>query len=96
VKATKRAGKTREALAGLLMDRGYALDPDNIARGTPPMGGRHEAYAWDVYCYAEGDSRREGPLRYFYSWDTMTDCVKHGIVIEEETPFCFLVSADVK
>lgn len=71
----RAAGRTRIALAALLAQHGFKVEPSRIHRGATSARGAIDAYAWDV------DATRDGVGCYLASDDTMGECVRRGITV---------------
>lgn len=87
----KVIGKTRARLATMLEEAFKAqglsanIDPGNLrpASGAWRTMAHLDVYRWEGCCavtYPNGATLTT-PL---YCWDTMTDCVRHGFVIERD------------
>ena len=71
-----RPGRVRRRLAQLLEDAGFDITADELDTQEGAYRGPHWDLArWFAYCYLDGKRV------YIYSWDTMGDCIKHGISI---------------
>ena len=86
----RKIGKIREKLAEMLQAKGFMVQPEDfwIQEGVY----RHFAYdgaRWGAYWHPKKGSQ----LVYsIYSWDTMTECVRTGIVVmPDDTPCHFEV-----
>ena len=79
----KRAGRTKTKLAHMLMDVGFALNEEDLhdAKGFWRMR-QQDVYAWEAYILY---LPLERTVRVA-SWETMTELVKHGIVLGEYDP----------
>lgn len=83
-------GRVREKLAELLTAQGIDVDPFNL-RWADGQNSHvtEDCVRWDAY--VESVTRDDcvpmppGVKTYIYSWDTMTKCVSHGIVVTKDT-----------
>ena len=80
-----KPGRTRMTLAGLLASQGVTADAVDLW-GQEGTNRRVDGARWGCYAakWAIGadPTGRPWPRPFnLFSWDTMTDCVKHGIVI---------------
>ena len=72
-----KAGRIRHKLAKLICNlTGCLVDPHQIERTNPYERLYYDVVAWS--CWAQ---KPDGGHLHVFSWDTMTDCAKHGIEI---------------
>lgn len=67
----------REQLIKRLADAGYHCDQGGIY-AAEGVYRREDVVRWEAF-----PSTASGLKMYFYSWDTITDCARHGIVIRQ-------------
>lgn len=89
----KRRKTTREKLADLLRAEGFVVDASSLkdARGYWRTDVRADVYRWECYeaTRPQDNPNTPGIGVTACSWNTMTDCVRHGIVVEREKSPCF-------
>jgi hypothetical protein len=75
-------GKTRHKLAEMLCQlTGVLVEAEDLQRTNPNHRHWEDCCAWD--CWGTRPAKGTVPAHkvHIYSWDTMTACVKHGIVL---------------
>jgi len=80
-------GRTRRRLVELLEAEGFRDVSIAAAQGRERSDVRHDIYRWEGYAMKNTISCT------LYSWDTMTLCVRNGIVLQNESSWSFDVSA---
>lgn len=91
--SANRPGRTRTALSALLARHGVLVDPCDFW----VQEGAYRHVTWDLARWgsyearwASGqapDGRAWSSKFHVSSWSTMTDCVRHGVVINKEDKF---------
>lgn len=75
-------GRIKEKLALLLQAQGYAVSEYELER---VYGNKYNDLArWNGY---EGQYHPDVTRIFFYSWDSMTDCVRYGITCTVHGPY---------
>lgn len=76
------AGKTRIALAKALGEAGYDVDPSDLfpQRGAWRTNRRLDVCRWEATVRRRSDGLHLAVL----CWDTMTECVRRGILVERD------------
>lgn len=86
----QRPGRTRVRLAELLAGCGLIVEPGEL--WTQEGANRHSSAArWGTHRARWKDGRTPdgstcGELVTVSSWDTMTDCVRHGVGVRRDGP----------
>ena len=78
-----KVGVTRIKLASLLTEAlsGVEVLPEKLNSNFPWLSNvRNDGCSWDGW----GRNKATGLEVHIYSWDTMTECVEFGIVVEKD------------
>jgi len=87
--------KTSDRLAALIEGIGFRNVILRPAKGAYRTDVRHDVYRWQGSAVTHGYAHLPDGLDVlFASWDTMTDCAKHGVILdaERDSTTSFLVS----
>lgn len=89
---TKRGdGATAKRLERLLEKAGYVVDFMMPTRGYY-LHTVADCWRWEAWGWSAADTAKRGKL-HFYSWDTMTECVREGLVVDiDEDGACWVSS----
>jgi hypothetical protein len=83
VKRSRKAGSIRKKLAAklALMFPEYYFIPEELTMNDPYHRSRmFDGISWQIYGIHKEIERREHRI---FSWDTMTECVKYELVVQE-------------
>lgn len=76
-------GKVRYRLAEKLCQlTGWLVTAEDLQRTNPTNQHFEDCCAWDCWAVIPGKSFKA----HIYSWDTMTACVRHGVVKVSDNP----------
>lgn len=86
-------GRLRIKLAALLSDDVILVLPEDVypAKGAYRINKMLDNYVWEAFGRRRGGS--SGMVWSFQSYDTMAECVKHGITFTQITGSSFDVNA---
>lgn len=74
------SGRIQKRLVGLLASAGFSEVRLYAAQGVDRWDVRRDVCRW------EGSASKDGVTVRLMSWDTMTNCCKHGIAIDLDGP----------
>lgn len=83
-----RVGRVRKKLSAMLAEHGLLIKPEHLDSQEGPLyrNPGNDLARW-FGCASWHESLREerGWSCHLYSWDTMTDCVRHGFTLRPDT-----------
>lgn len=72
----RKPGRVRKRIAELLQAQGFDVEAEDLDTQEGAYRGPH----WDLARWF-ANCEKDGKPVYIYSWDTMTDCVRHGLEV---------------
>lgn len=78
-------GRVRERLAELLAEAGVVVHALAAAQGRERSDATFDIYRWEAHGVTRGmPGAPDGILCWVTSYDTMTDCVRRGLVLDRD------------